>query len=485
MKQQFDIFISYRRKETADKAEHLFTLLEHQGYKGQVSFDRENLDGRFDLEILKRLDNCTDFIVVLAPNTLLGLKDEEANWYHRLAVCSINDFSNIEKEMKDAGYCLDFVRFEIARAIAKGKHIIPVVPINTSEYNFDRLTLPDDISLLIKEHAERYQDTKDFLFKDILPRIIKRLKSRPSPQRWKKYILPSLLSIIVIGCIAGWFKWNNEKAIFESCRTQSDYEEFALNTHFFHSECIDSLSLFETLLQSEIPINDACNTGSKDAIRVRWSKDCSLQQLRILRTLINNMMFVEKGTFIMGNDNPVGFENPITKIKVENDFYIGKFEVTELEWNVIMNDSVKGNAKLPVTEVSWKDCQLFTRKLQFLTDLLFNLPTEAQWEYASKKNGDADWIYAGSNSPEDVANFKDSSKKGDIEDVGLRVPNGLELYDMSGNVSEWCLDGNDNRKRIRGGSFLSDSVGIAVAYSDVASVDNKSRTIGLRLVINQ
>lgn len=59
----YDIFISYRRKETADKAEHLFTLLEHKGYKGRVSFDRENFDGRFDIEILKRLDNCKDFIV--------------------------------------------------------------------------------------------------------------------------------------------------------------------------------------------------------------------------------------------------------------------------------------------------------------------------------------------------------------------------------------------------------------------------------------
>ena len=67
MSKNFDIFISYRRKETADKAEHLFSLLEMAGYKEQVSFDRENFDGRFDLEILQRLDNCKDFIVVLAP----------------------------------------------------------------------------------------------------------------------------------------------------------------------------------------------------------------------------------------------------------------------------------------------------------------------------------------------------------------------------------------------------------------------------------
>ena len=63
MTSNYDIFISYRRKDTADKAEHLFSLLEMAGYKGQVSFDRENFDGRFDLEILQRLDDCKDFIV--------------------------------------------------------------------------------------------------------------------------------------------------------------------------------------------------------------------------------------------------------------------------------------------------------------------------------------------------------------------------------------------------------------------------------------
>ena len=73
MTNQYDIFISYRRKETADKAEHLFSLLEMSGYTGRVSFDRENFDGRFDLEILQRLDDCKDFIVALAPETLAAV----------------------------------------------------------------------------------------------------------------------------------------------------------------------------------------------------------------------------------------------------------------------------------------------------------------------------------------------------------------------------------------------------------------------------
>lgn len=100
MSKNFDIFISYRRRETADKAEHLFDLLEMAGYKRRVSFDRENFDGRFDLEILQRLDDCKDFIVVLAPETLEELNEEDTIWYKKLAMCSASEFPEIETKMK-------------------------------------------------------------------------------------------------------------------------------------------------------------------------------------------------------------------------------------------------------------------------------------------------------------------------------------------------------------------------------------------------
>ncbi len=480
--EKYDIFISYRRKETADKAEHMFTLLEHAGYEGRVSFDRENLDGRFDLEILRRLDECNDFIVVLAQDTLSDLKYEDVGWYHKLANCTVDEFAGIESDMKAAGSCLDFVRLEIARAIAKKKHIIPVVPIKTVDYSFDELNLPDDISLLIKEHAERYQDSRDFLFKDILPRIIKRLKSRPNKSRWLKYLIAVSVSVIVIVCLCALMKWNREKDVFRNCRTQSDYEECARDLYFFRTQCKDSIDCFKSLKNSTVPINDACNTGNKDFIRVKWGEDCSLQQLRVLRPLINNMMYVEKGTFIMGADEPLGLEDFKHKVTIDEDFYIGKFEITEREWHTIMSDSASGNPRLPVTDVSWNDCQQFVRKLQTMTDLLFILPTEEQWEYAATRNGDEDWIYAGSGTPEEVANFKETSS-GNIEEVDLRKPNGLELYNMSGNVSEWCQDGAGNRKRIRGGSFLSSREEIAVSYSDAAYADGKSGSIGLRLTL--
>lgn len=475
------MFISYRRKETADKAEHLFSLLEMAGYKGQVSFDRENFDGRFDLEILQRLDDCKDFIVVLAPETLAELKEEDTHWYEKLAKCSVSEFSNIEAEMKASGAILDFVRLEIARAIAKGKHIIPVVPVNTPEYNFDRLVLPDDIALLLKEHAEHYQDTKDFLFKDILPKITKRLKSKPNKNRWLKWAVLVVLMLAIVAGIATWMKWINEREQFDDCRTQSDYEQLSANSLFFAGQCKDSLMMFASLKSPYAQINDSKNTDQNDSIKVRWNEECTLQQLRVLRNLINNMMLVEKGTFMMGTAEPLGLEETPHEVIMETDYYIGKFEVTEQEWNVVMKNLLMGDAKMAMTDVSWNDCRQFVRKLQSLTGLVFTLPTEAEWESAARKNSEG-YKFAGSDNPEDVATF-DANADDRPTIIGKHAPNALELYDMSGNVAEWCEDGSESKKIIRGGSFMNSKEEITVTYADAASIETRSKAIGLRLVL--
>lgn len=209
----YPIFISYRHSDTADKAEHLLSLLEAAGYKNRVSFDRENLDGRFDQEILRRLDTCTDFIIILGTETLAHIKDEEFEWYNKLAICEIESFPTLEEEflaekslkckalgeqIRDADKHIDFVRLEIARAIAKGKNIIPVVPVNTDEYNFDYISLPKDVQSLNKYQAVKYQDSKDFLFKDILDKILKRLKTPLSHPLIKVCIIALLLVGVII-----------------------------------------------------------------------------------------------------------------------------------------------------------------------------------------------------------------------------------------------------------------------------------------------
>lgn len=482
MKKIYPIFISYRRIETADKAEHLLSLLESKGYKDRVSFDRDNFDGLFDIEILQRLDNCTDFIVILGYHTLDNLNPDDTQWYCRLATCSVDEFPNIENEMKKGGVNLDFVRLEIARAIAKGKHIIPIVPTANDGYDFDRLSLPEDVSKLLKQQAEKYLDSKDFLFKNILPRVVKRLKSPSHSYRWLRWTIGCFVILLfVLGLLAG-LQYGKESKLFENCRTQDDYCKLMdLSCGFFVGACQDSIDEFVRIKSDGyVPINDP-NNG--DLIKVNWDDECSLQQIRIVKNIIAYMMRVPSGQFMMGTDDPIGHEEIPHMETIDNCYYIGKFEVTELQWNVVMQDSLKGSATLPMREISFVDCTAFVSKLCSMTkNLFFTLPTEVEWEYAARYGEQLDWKYAGSSDPDSVAWFSENSD-GKPGASGKKKPNALELYDMSGNVSEWCMDGQGSKRRIRGGSYESSRMLITTTFSDAASAELPSPQIGMRLVL--
>ncbi|MCQ2313924.1 MAG: SUMF1/EgtB/PvdO family nonheme iron enzyme [Bacteroidales bacterium] len=164
------------------------------------------------------------------------------------------------------------------------------------------------------------------------------------------------------------------------------------------------------------------------------------------------MIKVEGGTFTMGasrkkktganyDKDAESDERPIHSVTL-GEYYIGEFEVTQELWEAVMgsNPSHFKGGNLPVEMVSWNDCQGFIVKLNRLTGKTFRLPTEAQWEYAarggSKSKG---YKYSGSNSINDVAWYTDNSGS-KTHTVGTKSPNELGIYDMSGNVCEWCQD---------------------------------------------
>lgn len=125
-----------------------------------------------------------------------------------------------------------------------------------------------------------------------------------------------------------------------------------------------------------------------------------------------------------------------------SDYFIGKYEVTQAEWEAVMgkNPSKFKGANRPVEKVSWKDCQKFIKKLNSLTGLNFTLPTEEQWEYAARGGKKSlGYKYSGSNDIGSVAWYQDNSGS-ETHPVGQKQANELGLYDISGNVSEWCSD---------------------------------------------
>jgi formylglycine-generating enzyme required for sulfatase activity len=158
----------------------------------------------------------------------------------------------------------------------------------------------------------------------------------------------------------------------------------------------------------------------------------------------DNMIYVEGGTFMMGSNEGEADEKPVHSVTV-NSFYISKYEVTQKEWINIMgsNPSYFKGDNLPVERVSWNDVQEFIKKLNQKTGQKYRLPTEAEWEYAArggnKSNG---YKYSGSNNKDEVAWYYNNSNS-KTHEVGTKAPNELGIYDMTGNVWEWCSDWYD------------------------------------------
>lgn len=176
-------------------------------------------------------------------------------------------------------------------------------------------------------------------------------------------------------------------------------------------------------------------------------------------------------------------------------YKIGKTEVTQALWKAVMNSnpSIHQGDNLPVENVSWEDCQEFIRLLNEKCGTHFRLPTEVEWEYAARSGGvNAAEDFAGSKTLSDVANVS-----GQTIDVASKKPNGFGLYDMTGNVAEWCEDwwesyaskgksqGNKTSffKIVRGGSYAdgANRDKLRCYYRGKQKPENAQQTIGLRL----
>ena len=195
------------------------------------------------------------------------------------------------------------------------------------------------------------------------------------------------------------------------------------------------------------------------------------------------MVAIPGGSFMMGSDK-FDDEKPIHKVAVK-PFHMGKYEVTQAQWKAVMGNNpskFKGD-DLPVETVSWNDAQEFCKKLSRMTGKKYRLPTEAEWEYACRAGSTGKYCFGDDESLlKDYAWYSKNSD-GRTHPVGQKKPNAWGLYDMHGNVWEWCEDGYDEKPGLRGGSWDYDGGFCRSAYRDPYEPGFRDIAFGFRVVV--
>ena len=238
------------------------------------------------------------------------------------------------------------------------------------------------------------------------------------------------------------------------------------------------------------------------------------------------MVKVEAGSFEMSAKDGGNFKNEVPhRVTLTRDFYIGRTEVTQAQWKAVMgnNPSYRKGDDLPVENVSWNEAMEFCEKLNRMGKApkgwKFTLPTETQWEYAARGgNRSRGYKYSGSNNLDEVAWYYENAGDQRLQDSSLSLDklksnnnkthpvagkgaNELGLYDMSGNVWEWCLDdyqkdssrvkpefdrGNDQEgsdRVLRGGSWLNYAGGCRSAVRSDGDPGGRGSNLGFRLAL--
>ena len=205
-----------------------------------------------------------------------------------------------------------------------------------------------------------------------------------------------------------------------------------------------------------------------------------------------DMVLIKGGCYKMGDNFEVGAENenPVHEVCVK-DFYIGKYLVTQMQWTGTMgtNPSKEPTCGMtcPVENVSWNDVQEFVRKLNQRTGKAYRLPTEAEWEYAARSGGRTE-EWAGTSDEKTLGDYAWFYPNSGFQShpVGLKKPNGLGLYDMTGNVWEWMADSYDPGYYAKSPTDEPECIKAGPAHSlrggywgDLASFVRVTRRIGL------
>ena len=283
--------------------------------------------------------------------------------------------------------------------------------------------------------------------------------AKPAPTFWERYRRVVVGVAVVVGVVVGFLLFQHrrgaEDRLVSEVVSDSVLQDSLTGVAGVRSEAVDTVSSAALLAaqreqEEQARLAEEQRSKAEEAERQRLAGEqrkkeeaaAALQRERQRIIDLFDMVYVEGGTFTMGATSEQGSdvkdnEKPAHSVTLSS-YYIGKYEVTQKQWVEIMgsNPSHFEGDNLPVEMVSWNDVQVFLRRLNAKTGKRYRLPTEAEWEYAARGgNRSRGYKYSGSNDIGTVAWYDNSTHP-----VGSKLPNELGIYDMTGNVKEFCSD---------------------------------------------
>ena len=245
-----------------------------------------------------------------------------------------------------------------------------------------------------------------------------------------------------------------------------------------------------------------------DGILIHWNEQVSEEQQEAIREIAASLVRVEGGTFQMGSDSEFANddEQPVHAVTLSS-YRIAKFTITQKQWRAIMGQNVTWNENYgvgdnyPATNLNANDVKQFLDKVNRLGELNLRLPTEAEWEYAARGGKSSHGtLYSGSDDADAVV-WHQGNAGNRLHPVGSLQPNELGVYDMSGNVWEWCSDwygaysaeaqtnpqgpNSGQRRVVRGGSFSYEAAFSRVTQRNSIQPNTQSFAVGFRLAMDE
>ena len=517
----YDVFISYRRDGGGATAGRINDMLTADGYS--VSYDVDTLrEGRFDEQLLVRIEQCQDFILVVDKNCFARTVDPATN-------------------PKD-----DWLWQELSYALRLKKNIIPVLLAGAS---FPK-QLPEDINNVRFCNGPKYVHEYFDSFYTKLKAFLHAYPRLANPQSAGTFTQTSMMPCLKLkadmDCV---FYLDGEehshlkagiiqkiplaKGEYELMFVSDNNGTDRLELEFEMPEVdklmkVNLLEVMNNRVQKEKEAKrladekrkaeeaqrlaeerrrEAERKAAEEERKRREAEERAKKPTFTVGGVSFKMIRVEGGTFTMGATREQGSdayddEKPTHDVTLSS-YSIGETLVTQELWQAVMggNPSRFKGVQRPVEKVSWYDCQDFIKKLNELTGKAFRLPTEAEWEYAARGGKQSKgYKYSGSNDINEVAWYLGNSSS-QTHPVKEKKPNELGIYDMSGNVWEWCQDSwgsyssspqtnptgpTSGSDRVgRGGSWCNGAVGCRLSFRGDNDPGDASNILGLRLALSE